>query len=1300
MTSAADNRTSGQIVTFYSYKGGTGRTMALANIAWILAANGYRVLTVDWDLESPGLHRYFHPFLRDKNLRETDGVIEMIRRFSDAAMGGDEDPLEITDFREYTVSLEWDFGTGRLDFLGAGRQGPPYSKIVSTFGWDAFWRARGSEFFPELRRRMLGEYDFVLIDSRTGLSDTAGICTVEMPDTVVTCFTLNTQSIEGSAAVSKSIVRAREARGGRLPRVLPVPTRVEDGEQRRLERGRAYAYRMFAPLMAQSGVHDPEEYWGSIELPYRAYYAYEEILATFGDQPNLENSLLAPYLRLARRIAGPQLAALPIEDSVRQRYLRMFERSDPVEPNRILINYVPLDRIYAEWLRERLLRSGHNPQLHFAGAEAPNLDAFDRAVTLISRDYDTFPENDRLADALHRRSGEAGDFAVLLQTGSVPLPAALRRYPNVDLTRIGNDRALDVVLDALKIQADPGHTPSQDADGHIRYPRLQAKYWNLQLVRNASFSGRHKLLEALRDQLAAADPAEGGRVALEGINGVGKTQIALEYAHRFAAAYDIVWWISAVQTDRVRTSLAELAERLGLPGNAEERVLAVREMLRKGEPSSRWLIVLDNADSPEDLHDVIPAGTGHVIITSRNPHWSEKYHVPRLDVEVFARGESVELLQRRVRGLTAADADRIADALGDLPLALEQAAAWLSLTGSTPDDYLAELRGRTAQVLDQQAPPNQPSTTASVRLSYERLASESPAAARLLRLFAFLAPEAIPFRLLESERLSDHLAEIDPTMHDPLLQRTLISVIGRYALARVNTSPGGGAVVHRLTQRIIRDGLSPEEQRATSAELWRILAGVRRGPREDRDNWPVYEELRAHLEATGAVDAPRDDVRRLFLDLASYLRNRNDFGGAEDLATRVYDRWVELHGKDDTLTLRLQSELGNILRSSGQARRAYEIDLDVVERMTKAPGLGETHAYTLMATTGLAASLRALGEFGRARELDERNAPRTREAFGPSHERTIMQQNNLALSIRLTGDFAAALAGQEEVIASYPRHAFTSNDYRIPTSQDNIAGLLRATGRQRAALEQLEPLFEGQRGRAEDAILTWRIATNLAGVLRLVGESLRGYALADEAYDRLVTLGGPQHPDTIAAELELACAMWWSGRSGEGRKHAQRVHDYFRDRHNPRHPFRLAALANLAMIERAHGDLTGSRERAEEAATGLLSVLGPAHPHTLIAQMSVATGRFKGGAVEEAYLLDVDVVRRLTDRLGERHPTTLAAEVNLALSARERRDGPQARAELPRVQERCAEFLGASHPYTIAATEARRIDVDIELPPT
>src|SRR5262245_35383905 len=237
MNSPAREGTAGRIITFYSYKGGAGRTMALANVAWILASNGYRVLTIDWDLESPGLHRYFSPFLKDRELRVSDGVIDLIRRCAEATVdeSAPADWAAYVDVREgYTASLSFRFGPGGLEFMGPGRQDEAYSAAVSTFDWDAFWKnSNGGVFLEQLRQYLRRTYDFVLIDSRTGLSDTAGICTVEMPDAVVNCFTLNTQSIDGAAAVGEDIARQR-----RDPLMIyPVPSRVEDGEQEKLSRG-------------------------------------------------------------------------------------------------------------------------------------------------------------------------------------------------------------------------------------------------------------------------------------------------------------------------------------------------------------------------------------------------------------------------------------------------------------------------------------------------------------------------------------------------------------------------------------------------------------------------------------------------------------------------------------------------------------------------------------------------------------------------------------------------------------------------------------------------------------------------------------------------------------------------------------------------------------------------------------------------------------------------------------------------------------------------------------------------------
>lgn len=238
----------GQIVTFYSYKGGTGRTMALANVAWILASSEKRVLCVDWDLESPGLHKFFHPFLNESTVSATPGVIEVINDYASAAMDPSPRPddwhLEYAQVERHAVSLNWDFpGDGRLDFLSAGRQNRDYSAAVCSLDWDNFYdRLGGGRFFRAMREDMKQKYDYVLIDSRTGLSDVADICTIELPDVLAVCFTLSDQSVEGAANVARQI---RGRYRDRNIRVLPVPMRIEDGEKEKLDVGRAMARMRF-----------------------------------------------------------------------------------------------------------------------------------------------------------------------------------------------------------------------------------------------------------------------------------------------------------------------------------------------------------------------------------------------------------------------------------------------------------------------------------------------------------------------------------------------------------------------------------------------------------------------------------------------------------------------------------------------------------------------------------------------------------------------------------------------------------------------------------------------------------------------------------------------------------------------------------------------------------------------------------------------------------------------------------------------------------------------------------------------
>jgi hypothetical protein len=318
----------GKIITFYSYKGGTGRSMGLANIAWILASNGQRVLMIDWDLEAPGLHRYFRPFLLDPELSSTEGLMDFITEYVVEAMtppvkgksaNGDSYTAQwyepYADITHYAVSVDGSFPSdGALDLVAAGRQDHSYATRVNSFNWQDFYeRLGGGGFFELAKDKMRTAYDYILIDSRTGVSDTAGICTVQMPDLLAICFTYNIQSIEGAAAVAESVLDNPQRSA---MHIFPIPMRAELAEKDKLEMARTYARQRFDRLLSHIDVRERESYWGGVEILYQAFYAYEELLATFGDRPKQPNSVLAGLERITGYLTRGSITALvpPLPD--------------------------------------------------------------------------------------------------------------------------------------------------------------------------------------------------------------------------------------------------------------------------------------------------------------------------------------------------------------------------------------------------------------------------------------------------------------------------------------------------------------------------------------------------------------------------------------------------------------------------------------------------------------------------------------------------------------------------------------------------------------------------------------------------------------------------------------------------------------------------------------------------------------------------------------------------------------------------------------------------------------------------
>jgi hypothetical protein len=321
-------------------------------------------------------------------------------------------------------------------------------------------------------------------------------------------------------------------------------------------------------------------------------------------------------------------------------------------------------------------------------------------------------------------------------------------------------------------------------------------------ARNRNFSGLGEVLEelhaSLQAELAAAVVPTG---AVHGLGGVGKTQLALEFAHRFASDYDVAWWVPAEQPTSAAAALARLARRLGVEEMADqqEMVTGLFDRLRQRD---RWLLVYDNAERPERLAELLPpGGGGYVLVTSRWGAWSQR--ATPLRVNVLTRDESIAFLAKRTGADDHTALDALAELLGDLPLALEEAAAYLERTHVGLGEYLALVRDRARELFSLDQPPadehgDQRRVATTWSLSLDRVQREAPAAEALLSLCAFLAPD-IP-RELPREQPQVLPTELAQAVSDPLAYNGMLAAVSRYSLATVTPTT---VSMHQLVQAVI-----------------------------------------------------------------------------------------------------------------------------------------------------------------------------------------------------------------------------------------------------------------------------------------------------------------------------------------------------------------------------------------------------------------------------------------------------------------------------------------------------------------
>ncbi|REE95625.1 FxSxx-COOH system tetratricopeptide repeat protein [Thermomonospora umbrina] len=820
-------------------------------------------------------------------------------------------------------------------------------------------------------------------------------------------------------------------------------------------------------------------------------------------------------------------------------------------------------------------------------------------------------------------------------------------------------------------------------------PDRRPKIWGRVPQRNNNFTGRSELLEQLRP-LSGAQVTALVPTALHGLGGVGKTQLAVEYAHRHKSEYDLVWWIPADQPMLIPAALARLARPLGITEaeviGVNEAAEAVLDALRRGDPIDRWLLVFDNAQDPEDVLGHIPDGPGEVIITSRNVEWTGP--VRTLTVDVFDRDESAEFLERRVPGIPPGEAGRLADALGDLPLALEQAGAFQNVTGMPTDEYLQQLEKRTSLLLSEGQPSDYELPLAATwSLSVGQLRESHPEAVDLLNLCAFFGPDPIPRDVLSGGHA--HLdSPLGDLLGDPLRFSKAVGAIGRHSLVQIDREQRTLSV-HRLVQKQLRDNVSESAARTFRHSVELLLAAACPTDPDDTSSWSVFQRLLPHVGPSRAAECTAREVRFFMRSVIRYLYQSNNAQAALTLAEECHDHWTadpDVHPHD---LFAIKRHLGFALRSNGRFREALAHD---AETLTLAEArLPADHDEVLRITNSHGIDVRMAGRFTEARELSERTVERHVAAFGPHDQRTLNAQNNLGLDYTLSGDYARAKELLTRVHATMRTVLGTS--HRSPQiAMNNLIRVIRLDGDFAEARELGEDL------RAADlAILgpdhptTLRAAKDLAIAVRLVeGGSDEALDLAEDVTRRFVRVLGEHNPDTQAARLTLSNALREAGRIPEALPLAEQAADAFEGAYGPDHPFVHCTRSNLALLLRLNGEPERARALSESARARLAASVGPAHHFTLLSALILAGDLAALGEHEAAVRLGGEVLDLVTDRLGADHPTALAVGGNLSLDLAAAGRTEEAEPLLTRSLSGLRSRLDDDHPWVCCLEEGRR----------
>jgi tetratricopeptide (TPR) repeat protein len=490
--------------------------------------------------------------------------------------------------------------------------------------------------------------------------------------------------------------------------------------------------------------------------------------------------------------------------------------------------------------------------------------------------------------------------------------------------------------------------------------------WNVPFRRNPFFTGRDEIIALLRTKLSASKTPL--PLIIRGLGGVGKTQTASEYAYRYRNDYQHVLWVRADTADLVVADFVDIATSLNLPiKNEKDQRLVVTIVKRWFQTHHNWLLIFDNADNLEMVRDFLPIGEqGHILLTTRTPATGTE--VQEVELESMSPGESALFLLRRAKRIeldTALEAapeldqdkaQEISALLGGLPLAIAQAGAYIERTKCGLSGYLEHYeKRRNAFLQDRNGLPldYDKSVATTWSLSFEKIEETSTAAADLLRLCAFLQPDAIPEELIRDgaselgsafQSIATDLLEWDETIEELL----------RYSLVRRNPDDAT-LTIHRLVQAVLRDGMNPDTQREWAERVVRLVN--RAFPEVKFENWPRCQRYLPHAQVCMTLveewNLEFEEVARL-LDLAGdFLRERAHYTEAEPLLIKALSLREKLLGSENLAYAESLYHVARLYYDQGKYTKAESLYLQALSIREKVLGPGHPDVATTLNYLGL-----------------------------------------------------------------------------------------------------------------------------------------------------------------------------------------------------------------------------------------------------------------------------------------------------------------------------------------------------------